>query len=246
MTGPRISRREIEDEEAATVVAEDEETAELEDSAKLEEELDTARLSSAFRKESAEPEESDGASESAVTAEASRESAETAGALSKESAAGISCELDRATSAELDELKIPMDELDKTSPDEPGRLEELLSKTLELDASELLETAERETFSASDEDETARTLELTGKASDELETVADDSAAFVSSSNSANRSRTCEDAAADIKKKHRQKTRNRMGKIYKIRKDKRRRPPYFTFDMLCSRMPPYSTGETWW
>lgn len=238
MTGPRISRREIEDEEAATVVAEDEETAELEDSAKLEEELDTARLSTAFRKESAEPEESDGASESAVTAEASRESAETAGALSKESAAGISCELDRATSAELDELRIPADEL--------NWLEELLSKTLELDASELLETAELETFSASDEDETARTLELTGKASDELETVADDSAAFVSSSNSANRSRTCEDAAADIKKKHRQKTRNRMGKIYKIRKDKRRRPPYFTFDMLCSRMPPYSTGETWW
>lgn len=238
MTGPRISRREIEDEEAATVVAEDEETAELEDSAKLEEELDTARLSSAFRKESAEPEESDGASESAVTAEASRESAETAGALSKESAAGISCELDRATSAELDELRISADEL--------NWLEELLSKTLELDASELLETAELETFSASDEDETARTLELTGKASDELETVADDSAAFVSSSNSANRSRTCEDAAADIKKKHRQKTRNRMGKIYKIRKDKRRRPPYFTFDMLCSRMPPYSIGETWW
>lgn len=238
MTGPRISRREIEDEEAATVVAEDEETAELEDSAKLEEELDTARLSTAFRKESAEPEESDGASESAVTAEASRESAETAGALSKESAAGISCELDRATSAELDELRISADEL--------NWLEELLSKTLELDASELLETAELETFSASDEDETARTLELTGKASDELETVADDSAAFVSSSNSANRSRTCEDAAADIKKKHRQKTRNRMGKIYKIRKDKRRRPPYFTFDMLCSRMPPYSTGETWW
>lgn len=238
MTGPRISRREIEDEEAATVATEDEETAELEDSAKLEEELDTARLSTAFRKESAEPEESDGASESAVTAEASRESAETAGALSKESAAGISCELDRATSAELDELRISADEL--------NWLEELLSKTLELDASELLETAELETFSASDEDETARTLELTGKASDELETVADESAAFVSSSNSANRSRTCEDAAADIKKKHRQKTRNRMGKIYKIRKDKRRRPPYFTFDMLCSRMPPYSTGETWW
>lgn len=238
MTGPRISRREIEDEEAATAATEDEETAELEDSAKLEEELDTARLSTAFRKESAEPEESDGASESAVTAEASRESAETAGALSKESAAGISCELDRATSAELDELRISADEL--------NWLEELLSKTLELDASELLETAKLETFSASDEDETARTLELTGKASDELETVADDSAAFVSSSNSANRSRTCEDAAADIKKKHRQKTRNRMGKIYKIRKDKRRRPPYFTFDMLCSRMPPYSTGETWW
>lgn len=236
MTGPRISRREIEDEEAATVVAEDEETAELEDSAKLEEELDTARLSSAFRKESAEPEESDGASESEKAADA----------LSRESATETSGELERATSAELDELKIPTDELDKTSLDEPGRLEELLSKTLELDASELLETAKLETFSASDEDETARTLELTGKASDELETVADDSAAFVSSSNSANRSRTCEDAAADIKKKHRQKTRNRMGKIYKIRKDKRRRPPYFTFDMLCSRMPPYSTGETWW
>lgn len=230
MTGPRISRREIEDEEAATVVAEDEETAELEDSAKLEEELDTARLSSAFRKESAEPEpeESDGASESEKAADA----------LSRESATETSGELERATSAELDELRISADEL--------NWLEELLSKTLELDASELLETAKLETFSASDEDETARTLELTGKASDELETVADDSAAFVSSSNSANRSRTCEDAAADIKKKHRQKTRNRMGKIYKIRKDKRRRPPYFTFDMLCSRMPPYSTGETWW
>lgn len=230
MTGPRISRREIEDEEAATVVAEDEETAELEDSAKLEEELDTARLSTAFRKESAEPEpeESDGASESEKAADA----------LSRESATETSGELERATSAELDELRISADEL--------NWLEELLSKTLELDASELLETAELETFSASDEDETARTLELTGKASDELETVADDSAAFVSSSNSANRSRTCEDAAADIKKKHRQKTRNRMGKIYKIRKDKRRRPPYFTFDMLCSRMPPYSTGETWW
>lgn len=236
MTGPRISRREIEDEEAATAATEDEETAELEDSAKLEEELDTARLSTAFRKESAEPEESDGASESEKAADA----------LSRESTTETSGELERATSAELDELKIPTDELDKTSLDEPGRLEELLSKTLELDASELLETAELETFSASDEDETARTLELTGRASDELETVADDSAAFVSSSNSANRSRTCEDAAADIKKKHRQKTRNRMGKIYKIRKDKRRRPPYFTFDMLCSRMPPYSTGETWW
>lgn len=230
MTGPRISRREIEDEEAATVVAEDEETAELEDSAKLEEELDTARLSTAFRKELAEPEpeESDGASESEKAADA----------LSRESATETSGELERATSAELDELRISADEL--------NWLEELLSKTLELDASELLETAELETFSASDEDETARTLELTGKASDELETVADDSTAFVSSSNSANRSRTCEDAAADIKKKHRQKTRNRMGKIYKIRKDKRRRPPYFTFDMLCSRMPPYSTGETWW
>lgn len=238
MTGPRISRREIEDEEAATAATEDEETAELEDSAKLEEELDTARLSTAFRKESAEPEpeESDGASESEKAADA----------LSRESATETSGELERATSAELDELKISTDELDKTSPDEPGRLEELLSKTFELDASELLETAERETFSASDEDETARTLELTGRASDELETVADDSAAFVSSSNSANRSRTCEDAAADIKKKHRQKTRNRMGKIYKIRKDKRRGPLYFTFDMLCSRMPPYSTGETWW
>lgn len=221
MTGPRISRREIEDEEAATVVAEDEETAELEDSAKLEEELDTARLSSAFRKESAEPEpeESDGASESEKAADA----------LSRESTTETSGELERATSAELDELKIPTDELDKTSLDEPGRLEELLSKTLELDASELLETAELETFSASDEDETARTLELTGRASDELETVADDSAAFVSSSNSANRSRTCEDAAADIKKKHRQKTRNRMGKIYKIRKDKRRSRFLFHF-----------------
>lgn len=230
MTGPRISRREIEDEEAATVATEDEETAELEDSAKLEEELDTARLSTAFRKESAEPEpeESDGASESEKAADA----------LSRESATETSGELERATSAELDELRISADEL--------NWLEELLSKTLELDASELLETAKLETFSASDEDETARTLELTGKASDELETVADDFAAFVSSSNSANRSRTCEDAAADIKKKHRQKTRNRMGKIYKIRKDKRRRPPYFTFDMLCSRMPPYSTGETWW
>lgn len=220
MTGPRISRREIEDEEAATVVAEDEETAELEDSAKLEEELDTARLSTAFRKESAEPEpeESDRASESAETA-------------------GIPRELERATSAELDELKISTDELDW--------LEELLSKTLELDASELLETAELETFSASDEEDAARTLELTGKASDELETTADESAAFVSSSNSANRSRTCENAAADIKKKLKQKTRNRMGKIYKIRKDKRRSVSYFTFDMLCSRMPPYSTGETW-
>lgn len=226
MTGPRISRRETEEEDAATTVAtDDEETSELEDSA----ELDKARLSTALRKESAEPEpeESDRASESAETA-------------------GIPRELERATSAELDELKISTDELDKTSPDELDRLEELLSKTFELDASELLETAERETFSASDEDETARTLELTGRASDELETVGDESAAFVSSSNSANRSRTCEDAAADIKKKHRQKTRNRMGKIYKIRKDKRREPLYFTFDMLCSRMPPYSTGETWW
>lgn len=235
MTGPRISRRETEEEDAATTVAtDDEETSELEDSA----ELDKARLSTALRKESAEPEpeESDRASESI----------ETADALSKESATGVPCELDRATSAELDELKISTDELDKTSPDELDRLEELLSKTFELDASELLETAERETFSASDEDETARTLELTGRASDELETVGDESAAFVSSSNSANRSRTCEDAAADIKKKHRQKTRNRMGKIYKIRKDKRRGPLYFTFDMLCSRMPPYSTGETWW
>ncbi len=213
MTGPRISRREIEDEEAATVVAEDEETAELEDSAKLEEELDTARLTSAFRKESAEPEpeESDGASESEKAADA----------LSRESATETSGELDRATSAELDELRISADEL--------NWLEELLSKTLELDASELLETAELETFSASDEDETARTLELTGKASDELETVADDSAALVSSSNSANRSRTCEDAAADIKKKHRQKTRNRIGKIYKIQKDKRRSRFLFHF-----------------
>lgn len=232
MTGPRISRRETEEEDAATTVAtEDEETSELEDSA----ELDKARLSTALRKESAgtEPEESDGASESA----------ETAGALSRESAAGVSCELERAASAELDELRIS-DELDKTSPDELDRLEELLSKTLELDASELLETAERETFSASDEDEpSAKTLELTGRASDELETF-EESAAFVSSSNSANRSRTCEDAAADIKKKHRQKTRNRMGKIYKIQKDKRRIEVYFTFDMLCSRMPPYSTGET--
>lgn len=234
MTGPRISRREIEDEEAATVATDDEETTELEDSAKLEEELDTARLSSAFRKESAEPEESDGESESVATAEASRESA-----------TGTSDELERTTSAELDELRISTDELDGTSPDELDRLEELLARTLELDASELLETAELETFSASDEEEAARTLELAGRVSDELETT-DESAAFVSSSNSANRSRTCENAAADIKKKLKQKTRNRMGKIYKIRKDKRRRPPYFTFDMLCSRMPPYSTGETWW
>ncbi len=199
MTGPRISRREIEEEDAAaTVATDDEETAELEDSAKPDEELDKARLSMAFRKESAEPEESDGASESAET-EASRESA-----------TGVSCELERTTSAELDEL-------DKISTDELDWLEELLSKT----------------------------LELTGKASDELETTADESAAFVSSSNSANRSRTCENAAADIKKKLKQKTRNRMGKIYKIRKDKRRSVSYFTFDMLCSRMPPYSTGETW-
>lgn len=181
----------------------------------------------AFRKESAEPEESDGASESAET-EASRESATS-----------VSCELERTTSAELDEL-------DKISTDELDWLEELLSKTLELDASELLETDELETFSASDEEDAARTLELTGRASDELETTADESAAFVSSSNSANRSRTCENAAADIKKKLKQKTRNRMGKIYKIRKDKRRSVSYFTFDMLCSRMPPYSTGETWW
>ncbi len=229
MTGPRISRREIEDEDATATVATDDEETEEEDSAELEEsELDKARLSTAFRKESAEPEESDRASESAVTA----------GALSKEPTTGVPSELERATSAELDEL-------DKISTDELDRLEELLSKTLELDTSELLEIAEPETFSASDEDETARMLELAGRASDELETI-DESAAFVSSSNSANRSRTCEDAAADIKKRHRQKTRNRMGKIYKIRKDKRRRPLYFTFDMLCSRIPPYSTGETWW
>lgn len=224
-----MSRREIEDEEAATIAAEDEGTAELEDSAELEEELDKARLSTAFCEESAESvtEESDGASESAATAEGFRESA-----------AGISCELERATSAKLDEL-------DKISTDELDWLEELLSKTLELDASELLETAELETFSASDEEETARTLELAGRASDELETT-DESAAFVSSSNSANRSRTCANAATDIKKTHKQKTRNRMGKIYKIRKNKRRTVSYFTFDMLCNRMPPYSTGETWW
>ena len=211
MTGPRISRREIDDEDAAATVATEDEETEEEDSAELEEsELDKARLSTAFRKESAEPEESDGASESAVTADAFRESTETAGALSKESTTGGPSELERATSAELDEL-------DKISTDELDRLEELPTQM----------------------------LELTGRASDELETT-DESAAFVSSSNSANRSRTCEDAAADIKKRHRQKTRNRMGKIYKIRKDKRRAVSYFTFDMLCSRIPPYSTGETWW
>lgn len=224
MTGPRISRREIDDEDAAATVATEDEETEEEDSAELEEsELDKARLSTAFRKESADPEESDGASEST----------ETAGALSKESTTGVPSELERATSAELDEL-------DKISTDELDRLEELPTQMLELDTSGLLET-----FSASDDEDAARMLELTGRASDELETT-DESAAFVSSSNSANRSRTCEDAAADIKKRHRQKTRNRMGKIYKIRKDKRRAVSYFTFDMLCSRIPPYSTSETWW
>ncbi len=217
-----MSRREIEDDEARTVETDEEETAELEDSAELEElerasadELDKARLSEAPCKESATVESLFRESETRT---------ESAGsfAVSEESAGGISDELESACPGKLEELENTDDELET--------FEELLAKTLELDASEPLETDDEETASS---------------ASDEDETTAKESAAFVSSSNSANRSRTCANAAADIKKKHRQKTRNRMGKIYKIRKDKRREPPYFAFDMLCSRMPPIKDLLVW-
>lgn len=165
--------------------------------------------------------ESDKRGEDAVESATADESA------FRESAAGRAEESD-GTSDELEERMA--DELEGTSASE---LEEISSEELEgasaeelesVPTEELRETSEELETKTEDELETGCTAdELSGRASEELETDEEESSFLDSSSNSANKSRTWANADADIQKTHKTETKNRIGKIYKIQKNKRRR-----------------------
>lgn len=201
-----MSRREIEDDEAASSTADDELEISADD--ELSAELDeTCAESCAVESVAVESPSVESVTEESgeVVGKASRESA-AAGLIADEELSASEEELGSAEESVVSlEEELTAELEDETAADEIMPEDSAASELDEIALEEIaLETGTAEL------EETK--LEEIATSDEELST-----SAFDSSSNSANRSRTWAKAPEDKKNRERVTTKNRMGEIYKIR-----------------------------